>query len=119
MRIVVGLALVLVLGCPLFATAKIQQETDRFTGVTTIAAHQKLGRPDRHVFLAKAKGRTAARRKAAIAADQAFGFTHLLVDGEVDAQNAFGAKLRSSFECEVTRTKDDRYMVMSARISSR
>jgi hypothetical protein len=73
-----------------------------------------------HVFLKK-KPKPKSKKAAELAARVAreFGFTDYIVQGEVDAQNGFGAKIRSSFECAVTRTKDNRYMVMSTHVSSR
>ena len=72
----------------------------------------------RHVFLEEKKG-NPIQRAIGLVGDWEFGFTHYIVQGEVDAQNAFGTRLRSRFECSVTRTKDDRWMVMKARILTR
>jgi hypothetical protein len=71
-----------------------------------------------HVFLEKKTG-NQVQLAIGIVGDWEFGFTNYIVQGEVDAQNAFGAKLRSPFECSVTRTKEDRWMVMKARILTR
>jgi hypothetical protein len=71
-----------------------------------------------HVFLENKKG-NPVQRAIDLVGDWEFGFTHYIVQGEVDAQNAFAARLRSPFECSVTRTKDDRWMVMKARIFKR
>ncbi len=71
-----------------------------------------------HVFLEKKKG-NPVQQAIGLVGDWEFGFTHYIVQGEVDAQNAFAARLRSPFECSVTRTKDDRWMVMKARIFTR
>lgn len=71
-----------------------------------------------HVFREKMTG-NPAQKAVSLEARWEFGFTHYIVQGEVDAQNAFGAKLRSPFECSVTRTKEDRWMVMKARIFTR
>jgi hypothetical protein len=71
-----------------------------------------------HVFLEKKKG-NPVQLASGLVGDWEFGFTHYIVQGEVDAQNAFAARLRSPFECSVTRTKDDRWMVMKARIFTR
>jgi hypothetical protein len=71
-----------------------------------------------HVYREKLSG-NAVQKAVSLEASWAFGFTHYIVQGEVDAQNAFGAKLRSPFECSVTQTKQDRWMVMKARIFNR
>ena len=58
------------------------------------------------------------KRKKLQAVDKQFGVkAHLLVQGDVDAQNSFGAKLRTSFDCRFLQLSDDRLIPAGTTMS--
>lgn len=59
-------------------------------------------RPRHHVFL-KANTSKAEKKLAAKLAAKGIHVKYLLVQGEVDSQNGFGARLRAEFECSIQR----------------
>lgn len=60
----------------------------------------------RHVFL-DADPSKAEKKLATKLAAKGVLVKYLLVQGEVDSQNGFGARLRSKFECSIQRLGDD------------
>jgi hypothetical protein len=84
--------------------------TATFLGEDSAISHQFLSRDlvseRRHVF-----PRTTAKKNKKLSPEQ-FAYE---VTGELDAQNGFGAMIRSSFVCSLHFTKDGR-LVMSAKV---
>jgi hypothetical protein len=84
--------------------------TATFLGEDSAISHQFLSRDlvseRRHVF-----PRTTAKKGKKLSPEQ-FAYE---VTGELDAQNGFGAMIRSSFVCSLHFSKDGR-LVMSAKV---
>lgn len=78
-------------------------------------------RYDHHVFL-NANTSKAEKKIAAKLAAKGVSVKYLLVQGEVDSQNGFGARLRSQFECSIQRLgghDNPTYVVLTTRIATR
>jgi hypothetical protein len=75
----------------------------------------------RHVFL-NADPSKAEKKLAVKLAAKGVPVKYLLVQGEVDSQNGFGARLRSQFECEIQRlggSGTPTYIVLATHIPTR
>jgi hypothetical protein len=74
-----------------------------------------------HVFL-RADTSKAEKKLAAKLAAKGVLVKYLLVQGEVDSQNGFGARLRSKFQCSIQRLGDEdkpAYVVIATRVAAR
>jgi hypothetical protein len=72
----------------------------------------------KRVFLDESKLKSRKEKKAQESMKK-LGVKRLLVQGEVDAQNSFGAKLRSSFDCSFLEMSDGRVVLTGTRIDNR